>query len=70
MTESLSLLAKAPPPRDLPIALAHCYAAATTPERTALLNRIYYTLSTAGRMVCWAESLRLGEVRRFGAQVA
>lgn len=60
MTESLSLLAKAPPPRDLPIALAHCYATATTPERLALLNRIHRRLSPREARRCTFEAYCLG----------
>lgn len=61
-----SLLAQAAPPRDLPIALAHCLVAAKpgTPRMEAL-NRLYLALDFQNRMVCNVE-FRLCQMAKRG----
>lgn len=65
-----SLLAEAAPPRDLPIALAHCISSTrfNLGPRMALLNRIYDTLTFGDRMRCRVElelcrAAKRGELR-------
>lgn len=51
-----SLLAQAPAPRSLPVALAHCLSSAKpATERMALLNRLYLALEFKDRMACNVE---------------
>lgn len=54
-----------PPPRPLPVALAHCLVQAQPgTARMELLNRIYNTLDLAGGIVC------KGELRRCRDHIA
>lgn len=61
-----SLIAQAPAPRDFPVALAHCLAAAKpATERMTLLNRLYLALDFRQRMVCNVE-FRLCQMAKRG----
>lgn len=60
---AFSLLAQAPPPRSLGVALAQCIDTAEPGPRRALLDRVYNASSCVVQLECRAELIALAEAK-------